>query len=467
VRPLESGDPRSVGIGDRRYRVLARIGSGGMGVVYFGRSPGGRAVAIKLVHAELAEDREFRDRFRREAAAARAVGGGFTAAVLDADPDAAVPWLVSEFLPAVSLDEAIRDGGALPAAAVWTLAAGIAEALRAIHEAGIVHRDLKPANVLLTADGPRVIDFGIARAVDAATVTRPGVRAGSPGFMSPEQVAGTSVGPAGDVFSFGSTLVFACTGAEPFGDGPWHAKMFRIESGAPRLDGIADDDLRALIASCMDRDPARRPSAARLADRLSAPPHDDPPGEASWLPSSVVGEIGRRTSEAENPPAAQTAPVPRRPGRAFRMGERRLAPAAAGGAIALALAVGGVIALWPAPGGGAEPGKAGTPSPKASPAVQTSRASTRKLEFYMTGDVRLTSVTYTVNGRATTLKNVKLPWRQVVQIPVGPQRSRWRLRYRFPPGEIRWRVLIDGFDTASGNSAAAGRPGSGDADGIN
>ncbi|GAA2432137.1 hypothetical protein GCM10010191_52610 [Actinomadura vinacea] len=456
MRPLEPGDPRWIGDGDRRHRVLARIGSGGMGVVYLGRSAGGRAVAIKLVHADLAGDGEFRDRFRREAAAARAVGGAFTAPVLDADPDAAVPWLVTEFLPAVPLSDAVQDGGPLPAAAVAPLAAGIAEALLAIHRAGIVHRDLKPANVLLTADGPRVIDFGIARAVDAATVTRPGVRAGSPGFMSPEQVTGGKIGPAGDVFSFGATLAFACTGAEPFGDGPWHVKMLRIESEEPRLDGIADDRLRALAASCLDRDPERRPTAAELAERLSALSRDDSPEDASWLPPHITAEIGRRAAEAENPPLPLPAPA------TPRKVERRVVAAAT--AIGLALVAGAAIVAWPAKRG---PGAAATPSAsaKASQIVRTTPA-TRTLEFYITGDVRLTSVTFTVNGQDTTLKNVKLPRRQIVRIPAAPQRSEWRLRFRFPPGQVAWRVLIDGFETSTGGSGSAGRSGTGDYDGT-
>ncbi|XVQ09828.1 serine/threonine-protein kinase [Spirillospora sp. CA-255316] len=459
MRPLEPDDPRSVGSGGRRYAVLARIGSGGMGTVYFGRSAGGRAVAIKLVHPELAADPEFRDRFRREAAAARAVGGGFTAPLIDADPDADVPWLVTEFLPAVPLGEAVRDGGPLPAAAVRPLAAGIAEALAAIHRAGIVHRDLKPANVLLTADGPRVIDFGIARAVDAATVTRPGAPAGTAGFMSPEQVAGAEVGPVGDIFSFGATLAFACTGEEPFGDGPWHAVMRRIESEDPRLDGIADAELRDLVASCMARDPELRPTAEELVERLSAPRQDGP----SWLPSRVVAEIGRRASEAENPPGAPDpapVPVPAAPAAAWWRGRRVLA--GGGGAAALVLVAGGVIMAWPGDG----PPPAGAVAPKASPVVRQTQPSARTLEFYMTGDVRLTSVTYTVNGRSTTLKKVKLPWRQVVRIPPLPQRSKWRLQYRFPPGEVRWRVLINGFETSTGMAAAAGRPGNGDYDGT-
>ena len=507
MRPLEPDDPRFVHpagaggeAGGRGYRILARIGSGGMGTVYFGRSAGGRAVAIKLVHPELAEDPEFRARFRREAAAARRVGGAFTAPLIDADPDADVPWLVTEFLPAVPLGEAVRDAGPPPPAAVRTLAAGIAEALAAIHRAGIVHRDLKPANVLLTADGPRVIDFGIARAVDAATVTRPGTPVGSPGFMSPEQVAGAEVGPPGDVFSFGATLAFACTGREPFGGGPWQEVMRRIEAGEPRLDGITDPELRDLVVSCLDRAPERRPTAEELVARLSAPRGEGTSPSAPWPPPAIAAEIARRAGEAENPPVAPapapaaastphptpgpapaSAPAPAPgPGPASAAvvaattgprGRARRVPVAAvaAGAVASALVAGGVIVAWPGSGDGTASGTVtatGTApanaSASASPAVRRTAPATRSLEFYITGDVTLTSVTYTVNGQATTLRKVKPPWRQVVQVPALPQRSRWRLQYRFPPGEIRWRVLFDGFETSSGVAAAAGQSGTGD-----
>ncbi|MFI0355819.1 serine/threonine-protein kinase [Actinomadura sp. 9N407] len=449
--PLEPGDPPTIGPEGRGYRVLARIGSGGMGVVYFGRSAGGRAVAIKLVHTELAGDAEFRDRFRREAVLARAAGGGFTAPVIDAGPDAEVPWLVTEFLPAVSLREAVQETGALPAAAVRPLAAGIAEALMSLHGAGIVHRDLKPANVLLTLDGPRVIDFGIARAADAATITHPGVRAGSPGFMSPEQVAGGAIGPASDVFSFGSTLAYACTGAEPFGEGPWHVKMFRVESEAPRLDGIADEDLRALIAGCLDRDPARRPDAAGLAERLAAMAPDGRADDASWLPAPVAARIGERRREAENPPQ----PRPLKPRR------RVLLPIGAA-AVLLASGAGAAVVAVRAP----DP-PTGAASPKTSPVVRTTAPATRTMEFFVTGTVVLTSLTYTVNGRSTTLKDVKLPWRKVVTVPAWPQRSSWRIHYRFPPGEVSWRLLINGFATATGGSTARGKSSEDGSDGLN
>jgi serine/threonine protein kinase len=186
VHPLERGDPRAVG----SYRILARIGTGGMAVVYLGRSRGGRVVAVKVMHAELAREPEYRDRFRREAAATRAAGGVHSPPFLDADPDADAPWMATAFLPSIPLREAVERFGPLPPASVRRLAAGLAEALAALHRAGIVHLDVKPANVLLTADGPRLIDFGIAAG------TLPAGSAGSWGFMSPEQVAGHAGPPS-------------------------------------------------------------------------------------------------------------------------------------------------------------------------------------------------------------------------------------------------------------------------------
>ncbi|MEU4832671.1 serine/threonine-protein kinase [Streptosporangium sp. NPDC023615] len=485
MRPLEHDDPRWVGTGDRRYRVLARIGSGGMGTVYLGRSAGGRAVAIKMVRPELAEDREFRRRFRREVMVARAVGGAYAVAVLDADPAAEVPWLASEFLPSVSLDEAVRDAGALPAGTVWALAAGMAEALRSIHGAGIVHRDLKPANVLLTADGPRLIDFGIARAVDAATITRPGTRTGSPGFMSPEQIAGDTTGPAADVFSFGATLVFARTGAEPFGEGPWHVRVSRVRTESPRLDEIAEDDLRALIASCMDLEPGRRPTADGLIDRIAALRHDGP-GRAYALPAPVAAAIGRRAGEAENPPLPRDGGTGTGTGGTAR-GHRRSVWAGAGALLTVLVAVivvlGGAgrppvagpgvrddaapavpTGVLPGTGTGATPGVPALTVTPAAPAPSAARG--RQLEFHLTGDVRLISVTYTVDGRSKTLKDVKLPWRKTIEIPKSPDINQWRIRFRFPAGAVRWRVLVDGFEAGAGNSSSTLVPSRGGGDGA-
>lgn len=190
-----------------------------MGKVFLGLSAGGWLVAVKVVKDDLAEDPEFRARFRREVAAARSVSGLFTASVVDADTDAPVPWLATAYVPGLPLADVVRDHGPLPPASVLALAAGLAEGLAAIHSAGVVHRDLKPSNVLLAEDGPRVIDFGISRATEASAVTRTGLVFGSPGFMSPEQAEGREVGPPSDVFSLGAVLAFAAAGEGPFGNG--------------------------------------------------------------------------------------------------------------------------------------------------------------------------------------------------------------------------------------------------------
>ncbi|MFB9835846.1 serine/threonine-protein kinase [Actinoallomurus acaciae] len=461
MEALEPGDPRRVETAGRRYHLLARIGSGGMGVVYLGRSAGGRTVAVKMVHAEFAGSREFRDRFRREVEVARSVGGGFTAPVIDADPGARIPWLVSEFLPSVSVRDAVALWGPLPPAAVWRLASGIAEALVSIHRAGVVHRDLKPANVLLTADGPRVIDFGIARAVDAASLTRPGSRTGSPGFMSPEQVAGAPVGPAGDVFSLGSTLAYAATGDEPFGAGPWHEKMRRIQEEPPRLDGITDDRLRELIASCMDPDPSRRPTAARLSRELASAHQDDGPDGSFRLPPPVMAEIVKRRNEAENPPAPRERPHAVRPGRRTA---RRL------GAVGVAAALIGVgLVAARSYGSGrspADPPPTPTSTSAATPTITPSEAG-YELVFSVTGDVRLTSLTYTVNDRPATLRNVGLPWRKTITLPLWPPRSSWRLAYRCPPGKVSYTVTISGNVVDAGGYSGNGRIGTeGHADGV-
>ncbi|MFG2248136.1 serine/threonine-protein kinase [Spirillospora sp. NPDC048823] len=457
MRPLEPDDPRSVETMGRRYRVLARIGSGGMGVVYLGRSAAGRAVAIKMVHPEFAADHDFRARFEREAKVARSVGGGFTAAVIDADPGAEVPWLVTEFLPSVSLRDAVHTAGPLAADAVWALAAGVAEALVSIHGAGVVHRDLKPANVLLTADGPRVIDFGIARAVDSSSISRPGEQAGSPGFMSPEQVAGVTAGPSGDIFSFGSTLAFACTGREPFGEGPWHAKMLRIQSEPPRLDGIADDGLRSLIESCMELDPERRPTARRLVENLSGRGEGGVP-----LPSAVVAEIDRRRTEAENPPPApppQPAPAPQPVPPPSGPDLRRRGPVlgAAGAAVlltAVVIPVAGWYAFRGDGGASAAPAPTASAAPASPSASPTSTATRAEITFSIEGDGRIGSLTYMVNGKSTKLEKVRLPWRKTVPMPEWPPRISWKLTYRAPAGGASHTVAVDGNVIIAGRGSA-------------
>ena len=296
AQQLQPRDPRKVG----PYWLLGRLGSGGMGQVFLGRSPGGRLIAVKVVRAELAGQAEFRHRFAREVAAARTVSGLFTAPVVNADVDAPVPWLATAYVPGPSLAEAITRHGPLPATSVLALAAGLAEGLGAIHAAGIVHRDLKPPNVLLAEDGPRVIDFGISRAAEAATLTGTGVVFGSPSFMSPEQAQGHRVGPPSDVFSLGAVLTFAATGQGPFGTGPSATLLYRVVFTPPDVGGLPAG-LRPLVERCLAKDPEQRPSTDQLLAELNtALP------ASGWLPAPIT-EAFPSYPASEPGPAAPTA----------------------------------------------------------------------------------------------------------------------------------------------------------------
>jgi eukaryotic-like serine/threonine-protein kinase len=278
AQQLHPRDPRKVG----PYWLLARLGSGGMGQVFLGRSPGGRLVAVKLVRADLAEQAEFRTRFAREVAAVRKVSGLFTAPVVDADVDAPVPWLATAYVPGLSLADAITGHGPLPATSVLALAAGLAEGLGGIHAAGIVHRDLKPSNVLLAEDGPRIIDFGIAWAAEASMLTGTGVVFGSPSFMSPEQARGNRVGPPSDVFSLGAVLTFAAVGQGPFGTGSSGTVLYRVVFTPPDTDGLPAE-VRPLVERCLAKDPAQRPSTEQLLAELgTALP------ASGWLPAPIT-----------------------------------------------------------------------------------------------------------------------------------------------------------------------------------
>ncbi len=274
---LEPGDPQKVG----PYSVLGRLGSGGMGRVFLARSPGGRYVAVKLVRAELAEQADFRVRFAREVAAAQKVSGLFTAPVVDADLDAPVPWLATAYVAGPSLADAVARHGPLPVSSVVALAAGLAEGLGAIHAAGIVHRDLKPSNVLLSEDGPRIIDFGISRAAEQSALTGTGLVVGSPGFMSPEQAQGHAVGPSSDVFSLGAVLTFAATGEGPFGTGSTAMLLYRVVFAPPATDTLPAG-LRPLIERCLAKDPQQRPSTGQLLSELNVHP------AAGWLPAPIT-----------------------------------------------------------------------------------------------------------------------------------------------------------------------------------
>lgn len=266
MEALTEDDPRRAG----RYQLEARLGSGGMGQVFLGRSPGGRPVAVKMIRSDLARESEFRRRFAQEVRAARKVNGFYTAEVIDADPDANPPWMATAYIKGPSLAEAIDGHGPLHEDGLRVLGAGLVEGVAAIHRGGLVHRDLKPGNVILAEDGPRLIDFGIARALDAATST---IVVGTPGFMSPEQVRGRDIGRASDVFGLGAVLAFAATGVSPFGTGRPEAVLYRVVHEEPDLVALRHlpSDLRDLIAACLAKDPAARPSLDAMLARLAAP----------------------------------------------------------------------------------------------------------------------------------------------------------------------------------------------------
>ncbi|MEU9098700.1 serine/threonine-protein kinase [Streptomyces sp. NPDC048361] len=302
---LEPGDPERIGT----YRLLARLGAGGMGQVYLARSDRNRTVAVKLVRPDLADQDEFRARFRQEVRAALRVGGPWTAPVLDADTEAPAPWIATGYIAGPSLQSVVQGPhGPLPEHSVRVLARGLTHALKDIHGAGIIHRDLKPSNVLITIDGPRVIDFGIARALETGadgSITRSGALVGSPGFMAPEQVRGDRITPACDVFCLGSVLAYAASGRLPFGEASSgvHALMFRIAQEPPALDGVPDS-LQDLIRDCLHKDPAARPGLDQILSRL--PEHTTDP----WLPAPLVAQLGSHAAQLldmEDPGATTTA----------------------------------------------------------------------------------------------------------------------------------------------------------------
>ncbi|MDQ0698384.1 serine/threonine-protein kinase [Streptomyces sp. W4I9-2] len=303
--PLGDGDPAVVG----GYRLAAVLGAGGMGKVYLSYTPGGRPLAIKVIRAEFSEDPEFRRRFQQEVRAAQRVQGLYTAPVIDSDTEGAQPWLATAYVPGPSLAHAVARHGRLPLRSVLLLTVGVAEALGVIHGAGIVHRDLKPANVLLAADGPRVIDFGIARAADTTALTGTGVSVGTPAFMSPEQAAVGTVTPATDVFALGQIAAYAAIGAPAYGDGPSHAVLYRIVHEDPDLSRLPDA-LRPLVTRCLSRDPADRPTLTdiiRMCHEISPEPLRQ--GE-DWLPRAVAGTITERHQLPAPAPTPPPQPTP-------------------------------------------------------------------------------------------------------------------------------------------------------------
>ncbi|MEU3353735.1 serine/threonine-protein kinase [Streptomyces sp. NPDC037389] len=327
VEPLRPGDPRRIG----PYRLEGRLGAGGMGQVFLGASPSGRKVAVKLILPELAAAPQFRARFKREVDAARQVGGFHTAQVVDADPDAASPWLVTAFIPGPTLQRTVTERGPLAPDVVLRLGAGLAEGLAAIHRCGLVHRDLKPGNVIMADDGPRIIDFGVAH-TPGDTMTRTGSVIGTYAYMSPEQIRAETVSPTSDVFALGSVLAFAATGRSPFDATSVPAIVHRVTSGEPVLDGLSGE-LYELVAACLAKEPGDRPSTADVLRRLSVT--GGSPGTASVVPTkplprrtllfggaaaatvTVAGaayllwpESGAKAS-AKNRPAAAPAPAAR------------------------------------------------------------------------------------------------------------------------------------------------------------
>ncbi|WP_157851458.1 serine/threonine-protein kinase, partial [Streptomyces monomycini] len=297
MEPLGADDPRVIGT----YRLLGRLGAGGMGRVYLGRSAGGRTVAVKSVHAQFAADDRFRARFRREVESARRVGGAWTAPVLDADPDAPVPWVATGYVAGPSLTRAVEDFGPLDGPAVRTLGAGLARALAAVHAHGLVHRDVKPSNVLLTLDGPLLIDFGIARATDgSAALTATGVSVGSPGYMAPEQILGQDVTGACDVFSLGAVLAYAATGAGPFTGDSSAALLYKVVHGDPDLGTALTGELREITTACLAKRPEDRPAPEEIAGRLGGAEADGGPARAGWLPAPLVERVSRQAVELLN-----------------------------------------------------------------------------------------------------------------------------------------------------------------------
>lgn len=318
---LRREDPRVVG----SFRLHRRLGAGGMGVVYLGSDRRGQRVALKVIRPDLAEDQEFRSRFAREVSAARRIRGGCTARLVAADLEADRPWFATQYVPGPSLHDRVADEGPLPATEVASIGAALSEGLVAVHEAGVVHRDLKPSNILLSPKGPRIIDFGIAWATGASTLTHVGTAVGSPGFLAPEQVRGVAVTPATDVFALGATLAYAATSDSPFGHGSSEVMLYRVVHEEPHLHGVPDA-LAPLVRACLAKDPEERPStlqlslrlkeiAAREAQGLTDPrppgPRGEPDRPSGRLADEYAAQRTQRRPQGTPPPRSQSG----RPGR--------------------------------------------------------------------------------------------------------------------------------------------------------
>ncbi|MFC8367847.1 serine/threonine-protein kinase [Streptomyces sp. NPDC057238] len=340
---LRREDPRVVG----SFRLHRRLGAGGMGVVYLGSDKKGQRVALKVIRPDLAEDQEFRSRFAREVSAARRIRGGCTARLVAADLDADRPWFATQYVPGPSLHDKVADEGALGAADVAAVGAALSEGLVAVHEAGVVHRDLKPSNILLSPKGPRIIDFGIAWATGASTLTHVGTAVGSPGFLAPEQVRGAAVTPATDVFSLGATLAYASMGDSPFGHGSSEVMLYRVVHEEAQLHGVPDA-LAPLVRACLAKDPEERPSTLQLSLRLKEIAAREaqgladvrPPAPRSAETERPTGRLAdtyperaqRRQGGQGTPPPRGRGPAPKNSGSSAGRNNRSVPPSRNGGA---------------------------------------------------------------------------------------------------------------------------------------
>ncbi|MDW8806568.1 serine/threonine-protein kinase [Streptomyces scabiei] len=386
VQPARPGDPSRIG----PYRIIGRLGAGGMGTVHAGVTSDGTRVAVKVIHPEQAQEAEFRARFTREVALSSRVTGPYVIPLLAADTEAATPWLATAYVPGPTLDQHVRERGPLSEGSLYALAAATAQALATIHAVGVVHRDVKPQNVILTPAGPRVLDFGIAHASDSTSVTRTGVMTGTPGWISPEQYRQGTAGPAGDVFAWGALVAYAATGRLPFGAGPPDVVAFRVMSGEPDLDGVAAS-LRRILEKALSKEPGDRPTATEVAQMCAALP-------ASQA-TQVVGvhalptQAGDVVAQVWDVPAGEDPAWQAPPGRSAkrRVGAVVVAAAVLGGL------VGGVTALLPDTTGGGKSGPSASPSvsPRSGPqAVKSDEADTAAERDKVVSDGVATAVSW-------------------------------------------------------------------------
>ncbi|MBQ1000310.1 serine/threonine-protein kinase [Streptomyces sp. RK62] len=375
---LRREDPRVVG----SFRLHRRLGAGGMGVVYLGSDKKGQRVALKVIRPDLAEDQEFRSRFAREVSAARRIRGGCTARLVAADLEADRPWFATQYVPGPSLHDKVADEGPLGAAEVAAVGAALSEGLVAVHEAGVVHRDLKPSNILLSPKGPRIIDFGIAWATGASTLTHVGTAVGSPGFLAPEQVRGAAVTPATDVFSLGATLAYASMGDSPFGHGSSEVMLYRVVHEEAQLHGVPDA-LAPLVRACLAKDPEERPSTLQLSLRLkeiAAREAQDlgdvrPPAQRAAEADRVTGRLAETYPEPQRaqrrtpgtPPPRGGAAGPRGGGAGRVPGPARDGSAPRTGGGSASRAGGGGSASRAGGGSASRAGSRPTPAPRGNP----------------------------------------------------------------------------------------------------